>query len=121
LWAVNTLLSNLPGHVKVPFEAWDIPFEKDARIRSKRTAELLCGTEPMKRYIDLKINEAVTTTDVRDWEYVRNLSTSVPFDLSFETSLMLRRLVEFKPQLEALRVKWHNDADFRGLDLDEFY
>jgi hypothetical protein len=71
LWAVNTLLKHLPSQANVQLNAWDIPFEQDARIVSKRAAECLCGEEPVREYIAAKISTAIEEADVDNWKFVQ--------------------------------------------------
>jgi len=79
------------------FEAWDIPYEQDAMIVSKRVAEAVIGPEAVRQHVDLQISAA---TAVLYWRYFQRLSSSTPFDLLAETIPLVDK---YRPQLLQLR------------------
>jgi hypothetical protein len=119
LWALNTLLKHLPVQANV--NAWDIPFEQEARIVSKRAAECLCGKETVQGYIAAKVTGAIGKTDADDWKFVQQLATSSAYDLFAETALAIRRFEQPRPKLQDMLTQLQDNVDFRGLDLDEFF
>jgi hypothetical protein len=80
LWAANTLVPGLPKAViaALGLKWCDLPHERDARIASKRTAEVLFGPEEVTQYIDAKIIRSIDKEDALDWECIRGLATSIP-------------------------------------------
>jgi hypothetical protein len=121
LWAVNTLIPGLPKSVINDLELkWsDIPIEWEARIVSKRTAEDLYGKESVGQYIDGRISSAISEDDVADWRFVRELTTSTPFNLKTETQAIFRRLRNHKTEFEKLlqEMKDEHDPDFEDINL----
>ena len=99
----------------------DIPHEREARIVSKRTAENLFGAEVVAQYINDKIAEPVTDEDAADWECIRGLVTSTPYDLACETKLFFRSLKQYRPQIEVVLQGLRNDDPTRYVDLDDLF
>ena len=99
----------------------DIPYEREARIVSKRTAENLFGAEVVAQYIKDKIAEPVTAEDAADWEYIRGLVTSTPYDLACETKLFFRPLKEYRPQIEVVLQGLQNDDPTKDVDWDDLF
>jgi hypothetical protein len=121
LWAANTLVPNLPRPIiKALGLTWcDLPVEREARIVSKRTAESLFGVDVVRLYIEEKVAEFVTPADAADWECIRDLGTSAPYDLEGETKLFFPRLKNCRRELESvLQNLRSNDPDFHEVDLD---
>jgi hypothetical protein len=119
LWAANTLIPNLPKDVITALGlTWcDVPFEREARIVSKRATEELFGAEVTSQYIEAKITQFVTKDDAADWECVNRLVASAPYDLAGETRTLFLQLKPYRGELErALRGRQH-DPDFRHVDL----
>lgn len=119
LWAANTLIPQLPKSVinALGLKWCDIPHEREARIVSKRTAENLFGCEVVRQYIDAKIAEFVTREDALDWECIRGLVASTPYDLAGETQRIFQRLKDYRLELEQLLQEVRSDPDFEGVDL----
>jgi hypothetical protein len=121
LLAVNSLaLVALQNLDRLDLEALglrtcDIPVEREARIVAKRVAENLCGVEMVRQYIDAKLAEFVTRQDAADWDCIRGLVASAPYDLAVETKLFFPRLRNCRSALEREQA---NDPDFKGIDLD---
>jgi hypothetical protein len=121
LWAANTLIPCLTkAAIKDLGLKWcDIPHEREARIVSKRIAEDLFGGEAVRNYIGARIAERMTAADAADWECIKGLVTSTPYDLASETKLFFPRLKGYRPQLKAaLRHFRSDDPDFAEIDLD---
>ena len=121
LWAANTLIPNLCRATgNPPGLRWcDIPLEREARIVSKRTAEQLFGADRVRVHIDAMIAKRVTVGDAADWECIRGLATSIPYDLARETKLFFQSLKDYRSELEdVLRDLQSGDPDFADLDLD---
>jgi hypothetical protein len=96
--------------------AYEIPIEKEARIIAKRIAEKekLCGTEQVANYIARKISDADDhinsgansvgaleeneikqwQDEAKDWRFIQELDSSIPYDLATETELVRHRLAE---------------------------
>jgi hypothetical protein len=121
LWAANTLIPNLPKSVieHLGLRWCDVPHEREARIVAKRIAEVLFGADAVRQHIDGRIAERVNEKDATDWECIRGLSTSPPFDLEQETTLFFPRLRDYKAHLQsALRHFQSTDPDFADVDLE---
>jgi len=78
-------------------EAWDIPYEKDAMIASKRVSEAIMGPGAVSRHADLQIGAA---NDVLYWKHFQGLSSTTSFDLLAQTIPLVER---YRPQLLQLR------------------
>jgi hypothetical protein len=120
LWAANTLVPRLPKAVlnQLSLRWCDIPHEREARIVSKRCAEHTFGIEAVRIHIETAIAVRVTDDDVADWECIRGLSTSAPFDLAAETNLFFPRLKPFRTELEkVLQDLQRIDPNFADVDL----
>jgi len=121
LWAANSLIPRLNRTtIRALGLRWcDIPHEREARIVSKRTAEQIFGAELVEQYIDDKIREPVTECDAADWECIRELATSTPYDLAFATKLFFPRLKGHRHELERTLREFQSEyADSPGVDLD---
>jgi hypothetical protein len=124
LWAANTVAFNTLRHLNMPdfvalgLRAYDIPIERDARIVARRVAEDLFGAETVLRHIEVKIAERVTEQDAADWDCIRGLDVSTPYDLALETRLFFPRLRSCRSELARALRQFQNDPDFKGVDLD---
>jgi hypothetical protein len=124
LWAESSVVTNLTREEirALNLNSFHIPIEREARAVSKLVAEELCSVEAVRRYIDGKIAENANPADVEDWNFVRELDASVPYDLRRDTRLLFQRLKGFRPQLnEALRLRKQGSGDpaFDLVDLNE--
>jgi hypothetical protein len=122
LWAANSLIPNLSKATvrALGLRSCDVPHEREARIVAKRTAEGVFGVERVQQYIDSKIAKAVTECEAADWECIRGLATSTPYDLARETKLFYPRLKDHRLELEqALRELQSELPGFPQVDLDE--
>ena len=120
LWAANSLVPKLPNDVIATLGlTWcDIPHECEARIVSKRIAEGLFGGARTDQHIEAKIGQRVTDADAADWECIRRLDTSVPYDLDAETGLLFARLKPYRQDLEKVLQSLKSYPDFGTVDLD---
>jgi hypothetical protein len=125
LSAENTLAyATLRNLEPADFEAFglrscDIPHEREARIVAKRVAEARFGVELVRQYIDTKRAEFVTAQDATDWDCIRDLVASTPYDLAAETKLFFPRLKGCRLELQrALRSLQARDPDFNEINLD---
>ena len=125
VWAANAVaaytLRSLDSYdiEALRLRSCDIPHEREARIVAKRAAENLFGTDAVNQYIDAKIAERVNEQDVADWECIRGLVASTPYDLTRETKLFFPRLAAFRPRLErSFRYLRQSDPRFNDLNLD---
>ncbi len=123
LWAANTLIPGLPRSVISALGlTWcDVPNEREARIVSKRIVEKLFGAEAVGKYVGTKILECVTQEDAADWECIRRLDTSTPYDLDRETKLFFLRLRDYRPDFERVLQGRRNDTDFKDVDLKALF
>ncbi|HEV2200934.1 MAG TPA: hypothetical protein VGR73_14030 [Bryobacteraceae bacterium] len=126
LWAANALVTRLLSDLSMPevramgVSGWcDVPHERDAMLAAKSAAEGLFGIELVTRYIDSKIAQRVTDQDADDWRCIRGLVTSAAFDWVNETRLFFPRLKGHKHVLEAYLRESVDDADFKGVNLEE--
>jgi hypothetical protein len=90
---------------------------------AKRTAEDLCGEQPVRDYINKKIAEATDLDDRQDWEFVRTLKSSSSIDLDRGTEMLLERMRPYRPQLEQLYAEAlanDPDSELRHFDLNSF-
>ncbi len=124
LWAANSVVLALSRTtISAMRLTWcDVPIEREARIVSKRIAEQLFGAELVRQHIDGKISEFVTPGDASDWECIRELATSTPYDLARETKLFFPTLKDHRRELErALRECQSESPDFALVNLDALF
>jgi hypothetical protein len=121
VWAENSLIPMLSRDVIAAsgLQWSDIPIEREARTVSKRIAEKLFDADRVARYIDTRITGALNAADRADWKFVRELSTSVPYDLESATRLIYKRLYSFRGEIKGLLEGLKDDPDFAPVDLNE--
>jgi hypothetical protein len=112
-WALNALLVEL--HSPSFRFWWDFPTEREARIIAKRVGVELFGEDAIDSHIERQILAHVTDTDAADWEFVRSLDSSVPYDLAGATTQLV---VEHRRELTAVFERFREDEAFAGLDLE---
>jgi len=119
--AQNSLIQNLPKNVinALGVKWCDIPIEREARFVSKQTAEKLFGAQPVRRFIDSKIAEALDPSDADDWLFIQTIQTypSRSYDLAAETARLFQRLKPYRSELEKLLHQVREDPDFKDIDL----
>jgi hypothetical protein len=118
LWAINTLLMNLPGLPAKDLEAmWDIPIEREARIVAKQVAESLYGGDRVRQHALERMDAHVTDNDVKDWEFFQGVDSSMPYCLTDATKPLVER---YKTELKVLlqQPEFKDDPDFSVIDLD---
>jgi hypothetical protein len=126
VWAVNGLVPQLPKTVIAALNLqWaDIPIERETRVVSKRVAVHFFGKERVRQYIDEKIAEANTRSDVADvsdWQFVRALTPSSSVEIVGDTQRLFQRLKGYRSELEmVLQEKKHN-PDFGDINLDAYF
>jgi hypothetical protein len=121
---VNSIINQLPDTVIADLKLmWpDIPTECGARILSKRAAIQLCGEQRVTEYIDQRIREHVSDSDVANWQFVRTLKSESSIDLVESTQKIYQRLRDYTLELEAAlrRYQQWNPEDFSDIDLGCF-
>jgi len=124
LWAVNSLIHQLPREVcnALDLEWADIPIEREARIVAKCAAVQLFDEKRVSNYIDERIQEHVSDADAADWKFIRNLTSSDSVDLASNTLTLFQRLKVYRPELEEVleEYKKENPEDFGDIDLCAF-
>jgi hypothetical protein len=127
LLAEGRLIPRLPREVfDIEKINWpDIPHEREARIVAKRVGVKLCGADAVKRYIDRKIDENLTASDVDDWHFSQQLDPSIPYDLSSETKRVFQRLRPYRQSLENVLREMRGDStygsDYKDIDLSPYF
>lgn len=117
LWVVNSVASRI-----APLNLWcDIPIEVEARIMSKRMAQVIFGEERVEAYIRRKIDQNVTAEDVSDWKFVRSLGPFSSIDLAAETKRLFARLKNRRAEVETKCREGRWDVDFGKIDLDAYF
>lgn len=71
---------------------FQFPMEQKARIIAKRISEKLHGPEAVSSYIERNIVAPVDAPDKMDWEFIRDLDTSIEYDLGAQTIAFARSL-----------------------------
>jgi hypothetical protein len=123
-WAVNTLAYatlrdlEMSDFRALALRTCDIPFEREARMVAKRVAEDLLGKDRVHKHIEAKIAERVTEQDAVDWDCIRGLDVTAPYDLASETQRFFPRLKTCRLGLERELRRRQTDADFRNIDLN---
>lgn len=121
LWAVNTLAYatlrdlEMPDFKALALRTCDIPFEREARMIAKRVAEDLLGKDRVHKHIEAKIAERVTEQDAVDWDCIRGLDVTAPYDLASETQRFFPRLKTCRLELERELRRRQTDTDFRTI------
>lgn len=126
LWAVNGLVSQLNKTVIAALKLqWaDIPIEREARIVSKRVAVHLFDEWRVTQFIDEKIEEGITQSDVgdvADWQFVRTLTPSSSVDLVTDTQRLFKRLKGYRSELEAVLQEKKNVPGFDDIELAPYF
>jgi hypothetical protein len=118
LWAANTILSRISG-----INITKLPYEREARIVSKRVAEKLCGVDIVHQYILRKIGDAGACEEVKDWQLIERLDSSTPYDLENETKLMFQCQIQrgLRSDLERIFNEMSNEPSFHGIDLAPYF
>jgi hypothetical protein len=83
-----------------------------------RIVEGLFGGARTDQHIEAKIGQRVTDADAADWECIRRLNTSVPYDLDAETGLLFARLKPYRQDPEKVLQSLKSYSDFGTVDLD---
>ncbi len=123
VWAVNGLVPQLPktAVAALGLQWADIPIERETRIVSKRVAVHFFGEKRVTQYIDEKIAEGITDSDVADWQFVRTLTASSSVDLATCTQQLFKRMKGYRSELEAVLQEKKDDPDFGDIDLGEYF
>jgi hypothetical protein len=118
LWAINTLLMNLPDLPRHNLQAWkDFPLERESRIIAKQVAERVFGQSSVSTHIHDMIEAHLTDQDAADWAFIREIDCSVPYDPLEGT----RQLVEgYRHELKQLQKQWPRDRDISSVNLDDW-
>lgn len=98
---VNNILLNHVGKFDPDARRWDIPYERDAMIVSKRVATAQFGTKALEKMVQQQTASANAASDFSKkelWMFIGNLHVSNKYDWREET----RQLVtKYRPQLRA--------------------
>jgi len=98
VWRANTLIYNiLRDGPPNPIKAWDIPYERDTMMVSKRVAEKVLGAEVVKAHAKTQI---MTGNDREKWKAFLSVSDSTTFDLLSETKPWVEK---YRPELEKIK------------------
>jgi len=93
---------------------WDYPIEREARIISKRVGVELFGERAVDTHIQNRILAHVSCMDVHDWEFVRGIDLSVPYDLAVESMRLIDR---HRTELVGILEKFREEKALAGVDL----
>jgi len=86
-------------------KTWDIPSNREAMIKAKRVAEVVCDAEAVKQYMDAQIVEGQKSGNISKgelWIFFRDLSSSSSYDLRKQTDPFVQK---YKQQLLGLDSK----------------
>jgi hypothetical protein len=121
VWAWNSIPTNLEQTTRASLRLqWqDIPVECEARIVAKRASQAILGHERTDEYIAFKTNEHVTDSDAADWEFIRGIDTSQPYDCTVKTRDLFQRLVPFRNELGQILDTAKGLPEFASLNLDD--
>jgi hypothetical protein len=120
LWALGRLVpSELINSLGLNWP--DIPHEKEARIVAKGIALKVCGPEAVGEYINRKIIESKSAMEAEDWRFSQQADPSTPYDLASETRQLCQRLKLYRPALEGVLREMSDDADFKDIDLSDYF
>jgi len=116
MWAIHTLLANLPNLPKHNLKHWfDLPNEIEARIVAKRITESLFGRALVEQHIVSMLAARTSAEDAADWEFMQRIDSSLNYDLRQNTIPLVN---EYRLELENLKSKFAGDKDLGAVDLD---
>ena len=115
LFALNEIATRV-GAKRTELGWCDIPIEFEARLRAKRTVEVIFGTEAVSLHIDSRI-QASTDDDQRDWECIKEIDTAAPFDLRMATATFFE-VYKLPCRAEFDELQIAKDPDFVDLNFD---
>lgn len=116
LWAIHTLLANLPHLPTHNLKRWfDLPNEREARIVAKRVAESLFGRAAIDEHIVEMMAARNSEEDAADWEFIQRIDPSSNYDLIQNTIPLVD---EYRQALEKLKTKFVGDKDLGTVNLD---
>jgi hypothetical protein len=122
-WAWNTVALNLTTAVlRDQLGLWwhDFPTEYEARIVAKSVSEQLLGRERTDEYIRHRRNQSQRDQDIVDWEFIRDVDASQPYNCATATRTFFRnRLGGVRDQLTQSLEKARAMDDFKSLNLDD--
>lgn len=101
LLAVNEALRKKLKTFEPTAIASDIPSEKEANIKSKQVAELVCGSEAVRVFAEeqTRLMEQAGEQDERArWVFFRDVPSSTKYDLLEETLLLVERWLLGSPK-----------------------
>lgn len=90
---------------KTNAKPWDIPYNREAMIASKRVAEAVCDASSVREFIDAQILESEKSKNKSKnelWECFRSLPSSSAYDLRRETDVLVQK---YRSQLSDLGTK----------------
>ncbi len=102
LWAVNSVLSEQLGKFEPTATAIDVPGEQEANIVSKRVAEVVCGVEAFRAFVEEQIRlmeEAGEARQKTRWIFLRDVPSSTKYNLLEATIPLVekyKKLIDFE-------------------------
>ena len=84
---------------------WDIPYNREAMIVSKRVAEAVCEADKVREFIDAQILDSERSNNISKnelWRCFRSLPSSRTYDLRHETDVLVQK---YRSQLSELGTK----------------
>lgn len=114
--AANTMLRYLPEPCSRNLTVWwDLPIERDARVMAKAAAEAIFGPLAVEGFLKTRAESAITEEDGKDWSFVLNIDTSVPYSFIEETRQFVRVYASELRQIQE-KPEWQDRSDFQKLD-----
>jgi hypothetical protein len=84
LWAANSALYQNLALLEPNVSATDIPSEREAEIKSKRVAEIVCGVDAVKTFAEKQIRlmeESGAQSQMGKWVFFRDVPSSTSYSL----------------------------------------
>jgi len=99
-WRVNDILICNVGVFDPSAMVWEIPYERDAMIVSKRVTEYEFGTQAVQQLMEREIADANTNRNIAKkevWTFLSGLSSAEVYNWCEETSRVVEK---YRPHLE---------------------
>ncbi|MBZ5509578.1 MAG: hypothetical protein LAN70_00255 [Acidobacteriia bacterium] len=99
-YKVNCILFGNVGEFDRGAMAWDIPYERDAMIASKRVIEAEFGTPAVQQSVEKQIADTNANGNFSKkevWNFLNTLSSAADYDWREETCRLIQR---YRPYLE---------------------
>jgi hypothetical protein len=122
-WAWCFVLFKCGGLVDAENLSWQhIPTEHEARFIAKRVSLAVLGSQRTDQYIEFRHTHALKPRDKADWEFIKTIDTTVPYDVISETQAIFRKygnVPAYRNEMESVLAKAKSMPECKHLTLDD--